>query len=242
MFAAVCVTLASAGHVLMTGVPVPWPALVLAGVGTGLAGWAFAAAERRRRTVIVLTVTVQAGLHQAFALAQSLARPVSMPGATSARGPDWAQMLCGNPSPQEAARAYDLAVRAGLLHSTHLQAAAGDGAAMPHGMAGIPGMSGVHHLGGMTEGGTSWGMPAAHLLAALLCGVWLAQGERAAFRVLRSVADRAFVPLCLILAVCPACDVPSPIRRSSAPVARLRPQFLAHALTSRGPPGAPAVA
>jgi len=40
-----------------------------------------------------------------------------------------------------------------------------------------------------------------HLLAALLCGLWLAHGERAAFRVLRAAAGRLAAPLRLLLAL-----------------------------------------
>ncbi|MEU0219887.1 hypothetical protein ABZ281_34540 [Streptomyces sp. NPDC006265] len=36
-------------------------------------------------------------------------------------------------------------------------------------------------------GDSSLGMLAAHLLASLLCGLWLGHGERAAFRLLRAV-------------------------------------------------------
>ncbi|MGR3869182.1 hypothetical protein ACUXZZ_11375 [Streptomyces graminifolii] len=85
------------------------------------------------------------------------------------------------------------------------------------------------------------GMLAAHLLAALLCGLWLAHGERAAFRVLRAVATRLAAPLRLLLAL------PAPPHRP-----RLRPchprseraprlLLLGHAITSRGPPQGTAV-
>ncbi|WP_262063288.1 hypothetical protein [Streptomyces sp. STR69] len=88
-----------------------------------------------------------------------------------------------------------------------------------------------------TVGGTSSpGMLTAHLLAALLCGLWLAYGERAAFRLLRAVAGRLAAPLRLLLAL------PAPPHRP-----RLRPRrprsdraprllLLVHAITSRGPP------
>ncbi|MET7573675.1 hypothetical protein ABZT04_35075 [Streptomyces sp. NPDC005492] len=92
-------------------------------------------------------------------------------------------------------------------------------------------------------GGTSSpGMLTAHLLAALLCGLWLAHGERAAFRVLRAVAGRLAAPLRLLQAL------PAPPHRP-----RLRPRrprsdraprllLLVHAITSRGPPPGTAVA
>ena len=98
------------------------------------------------------------------------------------------------------------------------------------------------HMSATTTGTSSPGMLTAHLLAALLCGLWLAHGERAAFRVLRSVAGRLIAPLRLLLAL------PAPPHRP-----RLRPRrprseraprllLLVHAITSRGPPPGTAVA
>jgi hypothetical protein len=93
------------------------------------------------------------------------------------------------------------------------------------------------HMSATTTTGTSSpGMLTAHLLAALLCGLWLAHGERAAFRVLRAVAGRLAAPLRLLL------TLPAPPHRP-----RLRPRrprseraprllLLVHAITSRGPP------
>ncbi|MFF0967828.1 hypothetical protein ACWDQO_17115 [Streptomyces sp. NPDC003703] len=244
MFAAVCVVLAAAGHVLMSGSPLPWPVLALALLGTALAGWAFAGSERRRGTVVVLTLAVQTCLHVVFTLAQSAARGSAAPGTPSVSPQEWARhMLCGDPSPEVAARAYDLAVRTGLTHGTPVPSSHGHGA-MAHDMAGTAGpaaMAGMHHMGGIS-GTASWGMLAVHVLAALVCGVWLAQGERAVFRVLRAVADRTFVPLRLVLAVLPAAQVPSPPRRAVAAVRRLRARLLVHTLTTRGPPGARTVA
>ncbi|MEV0481356.1 hypothetical protein AB0I69_12210 [Streptomyces sp. NPDC050508] len=98
------------------------------------------------------------------------------------------------------------------------------------------------HMSATTTGTSSPGMLTAHLLAALLCGLWLAHGERAAFRVLRAVAGRLAAPLRLLLAL------PAPPHRP-----RLRPRrprseraprllLLVHAITSRGPPLGTAVA
>ena len=98
------------------------------------------------------------------------------------------------------------------------------------------------HMSATTTGTSSPGMLTAHLLAALLCGLWLAHGERATFRVLRAVAGRLTAPLRLLLAL------PAPPHRP-----RLRPRrprseraprllLLVHAITSRGPPLGTAVA
>ncbi|MGW0611645.1 hypothetical protein [Streptomyces sp. NPDC002788] len=104
---------------------------------------------------------------------------------------------------------------------------------MGHDMASMPPHMG--HTGHAPGGDSSLGMLAAHLLAALLCGLWLAHGERAVFRLLRTVGSRLAAPLRLLFAV-PA-PPPPPVRarrRTSDRAPRLL--LLAHAVTSRGPP------
>ncbi|MEU6371681.1 hypothetical protein [Streptomyces sp. NPDC046909] len=88
---------------------------------------------------------------------------------------------------------------------------------------------------------SSFGMLAAHLLAALLCGLWLAYGERAAFRILRAVAGWLAAPLRLLLAVRVPAHRPLPgrPRRRSERAPRLL--LLVHAITTRGPPAGTAV-
>ncbi|MEW1780505.1 hypothetical protein [Streptomyces sp. NPDC086777] len=100
----------------------------------------------------------------------------------------------------------------------------------------------VEYLGFGTGGTASTGMFAAHLLAALLCGLWLGHGERAAFRIVRAVAGRLVAPLRLLLArpVTPERPRPRLRRRRSQRAPRLL--LLVHAITSRGPPVRTAVA
>ncbi|MEV5952544.1 hypothetical protein AB0M11_01985 [Streptomyces sp. NPDC051987] len=100
----------------------------------------------------------------------------------------------------------------------------------------------VAYLGFGTGGTASTGMFAAHLLAALLCGLWLGHGERAAFRIVRAVAGRLVAPLRLLLAVpaTPERPRPRPRRRRSDRAPRLL--LLVHAITTRGPPVRTAVA
>ncbi|MGW1490611.1 hypothetical protein [Streptomyces sp. NPDC002402] len=96
----------------------------------------------------------------------------------------------------------------------------------------------------MTGGGmaSSTGMLAAHLLAALLSGLWLAYGERAAFRILRALADRLVAPLRLPVRVPALPHHPPRIRvRRSRRARTARQLLLAHALTTRGPPTGTAV-
>ncbi|MEU4980245.1 hypothetical protein [Streptomyces sp. NPDC021969] len=248
VFAAVCVVLAALGHVLMSRKGLPWWVLLSGTGAVGAVGWAFGAHERRRRTVAGLTVAVQTCLHLAFTLAQSGGRPAPAPdGMQSLR--QWAdRFLCGPaPTPAQAARAHDIAAAAGLHHPEHLGSHGADSmASMGHGMDAMTdmgtgmGMGGMHdmvHMAGMS----SWGMAVAHLLAAVLCGLWLAQGESALFKTVRACADRAFVPLRLVLAVlCPPPAPPS-VRPAPRPRRRLRQLLLVHVLTTRGPPGETAV-
>ncbi|MFD7702346.1 hypothetical protein [Streptomyces caelestis] len=94
-----------------------------------------------------------------------------------------------------------------------------------------------------SSGHSSAGMLAAHLLAALLCGLWLGYGERAVFRVLRAVGGWLAAP------TRPLFLTPVPPRRPSLRVRRRRHShraprllLLVHAITSRGPPTGAAAA
>lgn len=128
-------------------------------------------------------------------------------------------------------------------------ATAGESAAMDMGSADMGSMRmsaadsmDMGHMSAATTGTSSPGMLTAHLLAALLCGLWLAHGERATFRVLRAVAGRLTAPLRLLLAL------PAPPHRPRLRPRRPRSQraprllLLVHAITSRGPPPGIAVA
>ncbi|WP_328355054.1 hypothetical protein OG800_14100 [Streptomyces sp. NBC_00445] len=118
------------------------------------------------------------------------------------------------------------------MGATHIGAAHMDmghmdhmGHTASHSMPSMPSMSSM-----------SFGMLAAHLLAALLSGLWLAYGERAAFGILRTVAGWLAAPLRLLLAL------PTPPHRPRLVVRRRRSEraprllLLVHTITSRGPP------
>ncbi|ELP68586.1 hypothetical protein ACKI1I_04160 [Streptomyces turgidiscabies] len=102
-------------------------------------------------------------------------------------------------------------------------------------------MGHVGHMAHGTGGTSSLGMLAAHTLAALLTGLWLAYGERAAFRLLRAVAGWLAAPLRL-----PLLALPVPPRRPSLRPTRERAEriprlTLTHTIISRGPPAGTAV-
>ncbi|MFJ3668790.1 hypothetical protein ACIPSE_20320 [Streptomyces sp. NPDC090106] len=218
VFAAVCVLLAALGHVLMSGRHVPLRALLLGALLTGAAGWALAGRERGPLAVVAIAVTAQTALHQGFSLAQ---------GGADAHTGAGAGMTSGHLDP---APMHSMA----SMHSVHSM---GPMSSMDMDM----GMDAAHMGAGHTGSG-SLGMLAAHLLAALLCGVWLAHGERAAFRLLRAVAGWLAAPLRLPLAVPPSAHRP-PVRRPRRRSERApRLLLLVHAITGRGPPVGTAVA
>ncbi|MFD7084352.1 hypothetical protein ACFYXV_06310 [Streptomyces sp. NPDC002181] len=118
-------------------------------------------------------------------------------------------------------------------HAGHTMADVGVTMPMPMPMP----MAAGHGIGSASP----TGMLAAHLLAALLCGLWLAYGEQGTFRVLRALAGLLLVPL--RRAFRPPAPVGLP-RRGVRPDLRARPLrglLLVHVLTSRGPPPGTAV-
>ncbi|MEU3830181.1 hypothetical protein AB0F36_33440 [Streptomyces sp. NPDC029080] len=247
VFAVACVLLAALGHELMSGVPVPWWAMAAGAAGTGAGGWCLAGRERGHALIVAAVVAAQTALHETFSLAQ----------AHSSSGPahDMGAMHMG--------AMHTGAVHVGALHvgsmymgaapmesahmgSAHTGAMPMDAMNMPgtgHAGAGSmplggPGLHGAHSM----DGTAGLGMFAAHLLAAVLCGLWLAYGERAVFRILRAMAARLVAPLRMLLALpVPQCR-PS-VRRGDdtgrPPLPRL---LLGYAIISRGPPVGAAVA
>ncbi|MFJ4466356.1 hypothetical protein ACIP2X_02425 [Streptomyces sp. NPDC089424] len=213
VFAAVCVLLAALGHALMSGSQVPWWALAAGAAAAGAVGLGLAGRERGLPLIVTVVVTVQTALHSAFSLAQSTA---------AGTGP---QTRAGGAGHDMTAMPMDAGHMAGMpMGSSHT-----------HGMDAMDVTQGGP-VGHVMDGSSSFGMLAAHLLAALLCGLWLAYGERVAFRLLRAVAGWLAAPLRLPLAVPapPHPPRPRPGRRRSARSPRRL--LLVHAITSRGPP------
>jgi len=212
LFAAVCVLLAALGHVMMSGSDVPAWVLAAGAVVAGGVGWGLAGRERGLSLVVAVVVAAQTGLHSAFSFAQS---------ATGGAG-----------SMTHAMGSMDMgAGHMGSMHMGSMHIDSVDSMDMGH----------MDHVGHSMTGSSSFGMLAAHLLAALLCGLWLAYGERAAFRILRAVAGWLAAPLRLLLAqpVTPERPRVRARRHGSDRAPRL---LLVHAITSRGPPVGASVA
>lgn len=224
MFASVCVLLAALGHVLMSGGSVPWWTLAAGAVLTGGAGWCLAGRERGLPLVVSVVVVAQGGLHAAFEFAQSSADTGHDMGSMSAAHMGTAHMGAGH-------------VDGSHMGSHHMSAAHMSADHMSMSPMSMSPMDMGHDMAGMS----SFGMFAAHTLAALLCGLWLGHGERAAFRILRAVAGWLAAPLRLSLAlpVPPHRPRLRPRRGRSDRAPRLLP--LVHTITSRGPPAGIAV-
>ncbi|MEU0029705.1 hypothetical protein [Streptomyces sp. NPDC006335] len=186
--------------------------------GTGTAGWLLAGRERGRTLIVAVVTAAQAVLHETFALAQSLA-PAVMPGQGGAAHASGSMDMSGMD-----------------MGSMHMGAM--DMGSMAHDM------TGVHHTSGMAgmSGTASYGMFAAHLLAAVLCGLWLAYGERAFFRVLRMAVTRLVAPLRMLLAGPAPLNRPLAGRRRATDVPTPARLLLGCSLTSRAPPTGAAVA
>lgn len=244
VFAAFCVLLTALGHILMSGTAVPWSAMAAGAVATGGTAWLLADRERGPLLVISVTVAAQAVLHSSFALAQAVVQPEPSGGASLAR--QWLTYLLCGPMPSGSGTEHH--GMSGSMSSMDHGMAAMHPVASTHSMHSMDHMGSMGHIGsaaslGHDMGGMSpVGMLAAHLLAALLSGLWLAHGERAVFRILRAVAGWLFAPLSLLF------RLPVPPHRPRIRACRARSDraprrlLLSHAITSRGPPAGVAVA
>ncbi|MFF3904462.1 hypothetical protein ACFYZJ_00245 [Streptomyces sp. NPDC001848] len=142
-----------------------------------------------------------------------------------------------------------------VLHEAFSYAQSASGGSAPADVSGMGSMDmghlGMSHMNHVTQmghmghsmggGSSSFGMLAAHLLAALLCGLWLAYGERATFRILRAVAGWLAAPLRLLFASPLTPDRPRVRLRRRRSDRAPRLLLLVHAITSRGPPVGTAV-
>ncbi|MGW1722159.1 hypothetical protein ACWCQK_04370 [Streptomyces sp. NPDC002306] len=263
VFAAVCVLLAALGHVLMSGAHVPGWALAAGFAATGAAGWCLAGRERGLPLVVTAVVAAQAALHSAFSLARPMSRDlvgINMDHAI--------HMKTGHAGDMDARMDIDHAAHMDMSslgrmdhtdsmermdhmdHMVHMDRAGSMdymGSSMDGSSMGGSPMDGssmdASSMGGsfMDGGSSSLGMLAAHLLAALLCGLWLAYGEKAAFRILRAVGSRLVAPLRLLLALPATPDRPRVRVRRPRSARAPRLLLLVHAITSRGPPAGIAV-
>ncbi|GAA0938709.1 hypothetical protein GCM10009554_27940 [Kribbella koreensis] len=211
LFAVVCVLLTVLGHVVMSGASLPWWAIGGAFAGVWSCGWWLAVRERDVVSVTAIAVAVQAVLHVGFTIAELIGSAGAVRSQTAM--PETSPVAHGT----------------GMMHA--------GGMAHTHEMAQAPGM--VH--GGGVMLGSMLGMFAAHLVVALLSGLWLAYGERAVFRIVRYAAQRVRASLALVDKVSAPLGLPRIKPGLVFRVRTMRRLRLVHAIVSRGPPAGVAV-
>ncbi|MEU4654179.1 hypothetical protein AB0G32_09570 [Streptomyces sp. NPDC023723] len=214
LFTALVVTLSTASHVLLSGVPLPLPTVALVGAGVFLIAYALAGRERSYGRIAALLIPLELAADTVFTTGQHVCY-----------GP------AGGPV-------------AGPLRSVGLDVLCGDGTALRADAANpltqVTG-AGTDRLAALlahAAPGTSWLLLAAHIGVGLLAAGWLRHGERALAQLLRAATATTFRPLLLAFAAVAVRPVPAP-RRPAPPVRRTataRDRVLAHSLGRRGPP------
>lgn len=219
VFAAVCVVTTAFGHAVMSGDLPPWWTLVPAFAGTAAGAWWLTGRERGAVVVVGATACTQGLLHLLFDTAHSF---VDVPGTEAASGMDHDMM--SSPSGM-------------VMDMGH------SGSDMVMQGAGTTGMLPLESV--MAQHGST-GMFLAHLLAAVICGVWLWRGETAAYRLGRALAAALFAPLRRVrrLLARTVREVRNHAERTAVGVSEVRPTVsvvLKHAVIRRGPPRAGSV-
>ncbi|MFJ3901650.1 hypothetical protein [Streptomyces sp. NPDC090025] len=234
MFAAVCVLLAATGHLLMSEQEVPRWTLLCAFAGTAAVAWLLAGRERGLLAVTFAAMCVQGTLHTLF----SATAPNGTGHSSATGGTGGATGMSDMTDMGGMGGAEHLAAMAGMDPATHTEHLA----RMAH-LAPLTPASG-HDMSGMAP---SLGMVSAHVLAALLSGLWLAHGERSVFRLLRALPlgpglgllrqPRLLLRLLRAAFVTPRTPRRPRVRPVRAEDERApRPLLLAHVVVSRGPP------
>ncbi|WP_338675020.1 hypothetical protein V1460_20025 [Streptomyces sp. SCSIO 30461] len=237
VFAAVCVLLAALGHTMMSADSVPEWTLAGGFLAAGVLGWCLASRERGLLSVVTVVVTVQTALHTAFSLTQSRAAAVGhTPHAAASVHQGHHPMGAGGTGQDHPGAVERMAANHG--HGASIEHA-GD-ASLLGGVADVGHSGHTHYLDVLFGDTSSLGMLVAHLLAALLAGLWLAHGERAAFRILRALAGWLTAPLRLLSAL-PVPPYRPRLRRRRGPSSPSRLLPLVYAIVSRGPPAGFAV-
>ncbi|CAM5553563.1 hypothetical protein STANM337S_04567 [Streptomyces tanashiensis] len=220
LFAVVCITLAAVGHSSMSAHQLPATTLSGAFAATTAVAWAAAGRRRGAPTIAGALLVLQGTLHLLFSTAGHAAtRPPRGTGHTMAG----THTMPGMPGTADTLPAMD---------------------AMPamDGMDAMPAMDAMDGMDAMVMAtadpmGSGAGMLAVHVLAALLCGLWLAHGEAAFFTLARAALAYAFTPLRLLRALGPVPETPRrPVRRARRNARRPHTVVLAHTLSRRGPP------
>ncbi|MEU4067542.1 hypothetical protein AB0F25_34960 [Streptomyces wedmorensis] len=199
------------------------PASTLLAAFAATTALAWAAAGRRRSTPAIAgaLLVLQSALHLTFSTtgAHLATRPTDTPPG----GLPHAHAMTG----MEHAHAMP-----GMEHAHAMAAMATD-----HAASAAAASAAVTSATATAHPASGAGMLAVHLLAALLCGLWLAHGEAAFFTLARTALAYAFTPLRPLFARVRVPDAPRrPIRGRRRNARRPHVVVLAHTLSRRGPP------
>ncbi|MDX2681696.1 hypothetical protein [Streptomyces soliscabiei] len=221
VFAAVCVVTTALGHAVMSGDVLPWWAVGLAFVATAWQGWWLTSRERGAALVVGATVSAQGLLHLLFGLAHAIVRE---PEAGSSAG-----------ELPTVGHGVVLSSSGMAMHMHH------SGADMTIGANGTAGVHAALPLESVIAGQGTAGMLLAHLLAAVVCGLWLWRGELAAHQMGRALAVLLFAPLRRIRRLLTGSALDRHLSCAWAATgwsetARTVPAALRHAVVRRGPP------
>ncbi|MBD0842665.1 hypothetical protein [Streptomyces sp. TRM68416] len=214
LFTALVVTLSTASHVLLSGVPLPLNTVALVAAAVFAVAYALAGRERSFGRIAALLIPLELAADTVFTTGQHACY-----GAA------------GGPV-------------AGPLRSVGLNVLCGDGTHVGGALTAVSAVSeqtGTARLAALlahADPETAWLLLAAHLGIGLLAAVWLRRGERALAQLLRAVAATTFRPLLLAVAAVTVRPARTSRRlpRPHNPVFAARERILVHSLGRRGPP------
>ncbi|MEX0170982.1 hypothetical protein [Streptomyces sp. LMG1-1-1.1] len=203
----------------MSAHPLRASTLLAAFTATTAVAWAAAGRHRSTPTIAGALLVLQGALHLSFSTAAAhpaAATPPPPPNALPHAMPGMAGHAHGMPGMTDHAHAMH-----GMTDHAHA----------------MPGMADHAAAAVAAQPASGAGMVAVHLLAALLCGLWLARGEAAFLAVAGAALAYAFTPLRRLTVRVGVPDAPRPPHRRRRRNAR-RPHavVLAHTLSRRGPP------
>ncbi|MEV4042589.1 hypothetical protein [Streptomyces sp. NPDC049744] len=215
LFTALAVTLSTASHVLLSGVPLPLPTVAAVAAAVFLIAYALAGRrERGFRRIAALLIPLELAADTVFTTGQHVCYG-----------------RAGGPV-------------AGPLRSVGFDVLCGDGTGVHAGVtAPLTRVTGAEtdrmaSVLAQATPGTAWLLLAAHVGVGLLAAAWLRRGERALGRLLGAVAATTFRPLLLAVAAVSARRAPA-VLRPALLVRRTtgaRERILTHSLGRRGPP------
>ncbi|MFJ5830156.1 hypothetical protein [Streptomyces sp. NPDC093089] len=227
----------------MSAHSLPASTLLAAFTATTAVAWAAAGRHRSTPTIAGALLVLQGALHLTFS-------------TTAAHPPTAAPPSPPNTPPGTTDHAHAMAGMTGMADHAHAMPGTAGIADHAHAMAdhahAMPGMTAMadhaHAMPGMADhaatavttahpASSGAGMLAVHLLAALLCGLWLARGEAAFLTLAGAALAYAFTPLRALTVRVAVPDAPRrPHRRQRRNARRPHTVVLAHTLSRRGPP------